>query len=599
MLNNILFSVISLLYSIMIMIIYFSKNRLSNEENKVYKYLIICNFFGLIIEVFLATFAIHFLVDINLNLAVFILKFILYYFIIWISLFTYYIYLICTKDRVSKEDILNNKLNKMKKYLKILVLISFIVITILPMKIHGFNYTYGASVNFVYIVSGILIASWFYLLIRNIHYIKSKKYTPVFTFIALGFIVMIIQSIYPELTLMIPMQTFITFLMYFTIENPDIKMLNELYKSKELAEQNYVDKYNFLFETAAEVRSPLKEIKDICNSVDINNKESVKGSLELVKSITKHLDFTINNILDISVIDINKLKIIDTKYSLENILEDILKRVMKEKNPQVKFEQKIPKNIPILYGDYIKLKQILYSILVNSLGRLKEGYLLFKVDILEKYDFCRIIFTISDNGNRVSIETINEILSATGEFSKEELEELEQKEINMKLCQKVVKIMGGSMLIQSNSQGTETKLVIDQRIYQDNKEDILEKYIHEIYKSKKILIISQDKELVNSLKRLCQSNNISYTNIYYGYDAVDLLKSGKCYDLILVSREMREMNGYETFQNIKSLNIKTPVIIILNDNQEKMGKHYIKDGFTDYLLVNNLSEDFQRIINKY
>ena len=93
MLNNILFSVISLLYSIMIMVIYFSKNRLPNEENKVYKYLIICNFFGLIIEVFLATFAIHFLVDINLNLAVFILKFILYYFIIWISLFTYYIYL--------------------------------------------------------------------------------------------------------------------------------------------------------------------------------------------------------------------------------------------------------------------------------------------------------------------------------------------------------------------------------------------------------------------------------------------------------------------------------------------------------------------------
>ena len=59
------------------------------------------------------------------------------------------------------------------------------------------------------------------------------------------------------------------------------------------------------------------------------------------------------------------------------------------------------------------------------------------------------------------------------------------------------------------------------------------------------------------------------------------------------------MNGYETFQNIKSLNIKTPVIIILNDNQEKMGRHYIKDGFTDYLLVNNLNEEFKRIINKY
>ena len=601
MINNIFFSVISLFYSIMIIIIYFSKKRLPNEENNVYKYLIICNFLGLIIEIFPATLAIRYLKNFNPNLTIFILKFILYYFIVWISLFTYYIYLICITDCINQVEVREKKLKKIKKFLTLLGILCIIFITFLPLYVHEVNYTYGPSANLVYLVSGLLIVSWIYFLLRNIHYIKSKKYTPVFTFIVLGSLVMLIQSMNPQLTLMIPMQTFITFLMYFTIENPDIKMLNELYKSKELAEQNYVEKYNFLFETAQEVRKPLNDIKKITNEIKIEDKTSIQNGLDLIKNMIKHLDFTINNILDISIIDVSKLKLIDTKYSLENICEDISLRIEKEIAQTIKFEKQFPKKMPILYGDYIKLKQIIYSILMNSVKRLDSGYILFKIDLLERYDTCRIVFTISDNGSGLPIERINEILSSTGEFSKEDLMELEKKEINMQLCQKVIKIMGGSLMIKSElERGTETKLVIDQRVYHEEQEDIIEKYINSINNYRKVLIVSQNKELISKLKKLCNSYNITYTNIFFGMDAVDRLKSGKKYDFILVEDEMKQMSGYTTLNSMKKINgFKIPVIIMLNNDKKQLKNHFLKDGFSDYLLTDNLNSEFERIINKY
>ena len=232
MTDNIFFSIVSLFYSIMLIIIYFSKQIIETEENNIYKKIILINFLGLVIEIFPATLAIRLVNNINPKIAIFILKFILYYFVVWLSIFTYYIYVISTKDRIKDKKIYLKKIKQMDKIIITEVILSIILITILPLYTKNVSYTYGPSENFVYYLSGTLITFWIFLLIRNIKYIKQKKYTPVFLFIGLGILTMIVQYLNPELTLLIPMETFVTFLMYFTIENPDIKILNELYKNK-------------------------------------------------------------------------------------------------------------------------------------------------------------------------------------------------------------------------------------------------------------------------------------------------------------------------------------------------------------------------------
>ena len=105
MTDNIFFSIVSLFYSIMLIIIYFSKQRIETEENNIYKKIILINFLGLVIEIFPATLAIRLVNNINPKIAIFILKFILYYFVVWLSIFTYYIYVISTKDRIKDKKI--------------------------------------------------------------------------------------------------------------------------------------------------------------------------------------------------------------------------------------------------------------------------------------------------------------------------------------------------------------------------------------------------------------------------------------------------------------------------------------------------------------
>lgn len=103
--DNIFFSIVSLFYSIMLIIVYFSKQRIDSDENAIYKRLVLTNFLGLIIEIFPSTLAIRVINNFNPNLAIFILKFILYYFVVWILIFTYYIYVISSKDRYKEKNI--------------------------------------------------------------------------------------------------------------------------------------------------------------------------------------------------------------------------------------------------------------------------------------------------------------------------------------------------------------------------------------------------------------------------------------------------------------------------------------------------------------
>ena len=83
-------------------------------------------------------------------------------------------------------------------------------------------------------------------------------------------------------------------------------------------------------------------------------------------------------------------------------------------------------------------------------------------------------------------------------------------------------------------------------------------------------------------------------------DGIDRIKSGKKYDFIIIQDEMREISGYETLKNLKNIEgFDIPCIVMLNGNKEKIKDHYIKDGFSDYILNNNLKNEINRIINKY
>ena len=589
------FSICSLVFMLIFLITYFSKRRLKNKDNSIYSFLIITNIIGLIIDI-IGYITMH---NLNLNSLVNIIisKLNLIYYFTWLYLFVIYILYI---SKIANNNIFSN-ISKLK-YICYLINISFILI--LPLHIHNENdkiYSYGPSANYVYFISIIFAIIIIYCLFRNLKKITKKEFIPLILFVILGLIVMLVQMIFPTVLLLLYSESIITAIMFFTIENPDVKMLNELYKNKEIMESNYEDKYNFLFEITQESRNPLKSIESICNNIkEEKDIKVIKENVKDLSNLAKRLDFTINNVMNVSTLDAQKINIIDKKYNLKKVCEELTKRVSLENKKDIEFKYNIPHNDLYLYGDDMKIKQVLYSLIVNSLEKTNVGYVEFKVNVIEKYDYARVIFMVTDSGPGIEIDKINEILSSTGALDKEEVELLNKKEVDVKLCQKVIKLMGGNLMIKSDlGKGSEFILTIDQRVYHDETKSILVGYENVVNNYKKALIVSQDKTLISKVKNILNKNDVSYSVLYYGLDAVDKIKSHKKYDFILISDEMKEVSGLSTLkemQKIKGFN--TPCIVMLNESKKALAKHYIEDGFSDYI-INEDIDSLNKIIEKY
>lgn len=599
--SGIFFPVSALAFSILMIVLYFSKKSVKSIETQLYKTLIITTFVGLIIEL-LCTFAAYISNTFPL-LSDFILKTYLIYNTLWTTILTIYVYYISFPK--------NKNLFKYK-YTKNIIIIIFLLVSIITYLLNcnlviennfQTRYTNGPSVSFTYAICGILIAIMVFFILKNKKNLKNKKYIPIYVFIITLVIGIIIQINYPGLLIITYIETLTINIMYHTIENPDIKMLTELYRNKELVEQTYEDKSNFLFELTQEVRDPLYNISNICNDIkteeDINK---IKAEINSINNSIRQLDFIVNDVLNVSTLDVQKVKFVNNRYSLRSLYDDVVARIKVNVSDNIEFRTNIPNNVPYLYGDSIKLKQILYSLIMNSVKKTSSGFIEFNVNTIEKYDVCRVIFTIVDSGSGMSIDKINEVLSVTGEFDQKDIENLEKAEFNIKLCQKIIKVLGGNLLIKSKAgKGTEVMLTIDQRIYnKENDNSVLKQYENAIYNSKKALIVCQDKNITNILKKKLNENSIGYSVMLYGMDAVDKIKSGKKYDFIIIQDDMKEMSGYTTLKEMQKINkFNTPVIVMLDSIKDNIKEHYIKDGFEDYILMDNFTEELNRVLNKF
>ena len=228
MMSNNFFTICSLFYIILLNIVYFRKNRADNYETKIYSALVV-------VSLLTNVFAIinYFTVinsDIMPALNMLVSKFLLVCFVAWGFFFTSYNYIVSAK-RIKGEK----KYANIKKAFIFIVPISYLVIALLPIEFYNVNkviYTFGPAANFVYVMSFLFVITCCYYLLKNKNF-KNKKYLPLYLYLIFGSLVIVVQKMYPGLLLTTSMEVFVTFLMYFTIENPDVKMIKQLEVAKE------------------------------------------------------------------------------------------------------------------------------------------------------------------------------------------------------------------------------------------------------------------------------------------------------------------------------------------------------------------------------
>lgn len=586
--TGIFFPICALPIIIIISLSFNLKKHINSEETKLYNLLCVSNIIGLIIEI-LCSFACR-IFDTHFVPASFILKSYLVYLIIWEAMFTSYII------RVSELGI-----NKTYSFMhKIFVIFISTIIYLLPIEVivkdnFKIHYTTGMAVNFSYFISFIYVLIIMYVLFKNIKNLKSKKYLPVFMFFIIGTISIAIQHTYPQLLLLTYAETLICLCMYFTIENPDLKMLEELYKNKKIIEKSNDDTSNFIFKMTQNIKKPVKEI------IEITNNSSDKKMKE-VNNLCKNLDYLIEDALDVSQMTTKKLKLYNTRYNPKNLFNEIKIREEAKLLNGVKIEYYISSNIPeYVYGDSIKIKQIVSSALDNSISHTNNGFISFEINTIIKYGICRFIIDITDNGNGIPIDEINDILSlketeSDFDFDKELLNLREIKLLTNKL--------GGNFMVRNaDNQGTVVSITIDQKIVETNATKISKKldlYEQSLQKNKKIIVVDDDPKELSYITSYLEKKDLSVNSSLFGEDVIERISNFHKFDLIILDDETNTYSAYEILKELKkNEKFNTPVVIMIDDNKEFIKLHFLQDGFADVIMKSKIKSELDRIIKRF
>ena len=567
---------------IFILILYFlSKEHLKTLELRLYKTLLLSNLIGLILEL-LCTLTIKYLPQYNM-LTIIVNKFYLLYFVVFATTFSFYVYLVSEgKEKYGKMY------KKIGKMIYMLIALMCILLTILPIELnYGVNvYSYGQAVNLIYVYAFLNISLCILMLIKNIKKISDKRYIPLIIYIFGSGVVGFIQKINPSITLSTTMDAVVLFIMYFTIENPDMKMLEESYKAKEISDNANEEKTMFLFNMTQEIRSITNKINDDADIIlDSKDYDEIHNGARDIKALTSSFAATTNEILDMSSVDATTIKIYNNKYNVKNIIKQLV-NVYGDicKNKELKFRTNIDHDIPDnLYGDGINLKEVLNTILSNSAKYTDKGYIELSVNTIIKNDICRLIFTIEDSGIGIKSEDINKIKIDNKSLSK---------------ANKMITLMNGTMLISSDyGIGTKVKVILDQKIAEVEETEV-SKY-ESTFDNTSILSVDDSESGLKIIEKLLKGTNIKLDLATTGKECLDKIKIGK-YDLILLDEELSQISGIELMNKIKEIrNFKTPVILLTKDNSYEYNEEYMKVGFVDYILKPLKKEVLLEKINKH
>lgn len=597
-------SVTCLIYTILLIIVFFSKKRVNYVENKVYSYLLIVSLVGIILDAFSGILYIN-NYDVTSFSYILLTKFIILFYITWDTLMILYVLLVSDRDKDKKA----------KRYLKhsgIVYAVLLILVMILPVEVvndNGQAFPTGLCVNLVYIVTFVFLSIAIVAMIKNYKDLKSKKYLPLFAYFGIGMFMLFIQNTTGYL-LMTAADVFITFLMYFTIENPDMQMINILLRNKELVEASVNDKSNFLFKVSQEMKKPIQNIINISRLYkDTNSKEERDRLIALIQQDANNAYFIMNDITSISSVDVKKIKMYNNKYMTKKFLTDIEVTAKNQlsyckKDSEIEFNLRVFNKYPeYLFGDNIKLKQVLLSIISNSIKYTNSGFIDVEFDSITRYDICRLVFTIKDSGCGMSISKINELLSSNDDVSVEEFQKNDSLNLEMPIAIKILKMLGGSISIKSEEgKGSIIVVVVDQRIEDTKEEKILEdvKKYNLGVKVKKRILVADDSDNLDKIERMLLKYDVDVISTLVGRECIDKISAGDTFDLIILKDDMEPDNAYVILKELKkNKKFKTPVVIMISKDKEFIKDHFINDGFSDCIIYDNIDNEIKRIAEKY